>query len=52
MPLTCGSEALGIAVVPAGNHDGGFYETLAQLFATVLKVLEVRAHSPATRARS
>jgi DNA-binding LacI/PurR family transcriptional regulator len=52
MPLTCGAEALGIAVVPAGSYDGGFYETLAQLFATVLKVLEVRAHSPATRARS
>jgi hypothetical protein len=42
MPLTCGPEALGIAVVPAGNHSGGFYETLAQLFATVLKVLDVR----------
>jgi DNA-binding LacI/PurR family transcriptional regulator len=52
MPLTCGAEALGIAVVPAGTQDGGFYETLAELFATVLKVLEVRAHSPAARARS
>jgi DNA-binding LacI/PurR family transcriptional regulator len=52
MPLTCGAEALGIAVVPAGAQAGGFYETLAQLFATVLKVLEVRAHSPAARARS
>lgn len=42
MPLTCGGESLGIAVVPAGTHSGGFYETLAQLFATVLKVLDVR----------
>jgi DNA-binding LacI/PurR family transcriptional regulator len=42
MPLTCGPQPLGIAVVPAGRLDGGFYETLAELFATVLKVLEVR----------
>ena len=42
MPLTCGPESLGIAVVPAGAHDGSFYETLAELFSTVLKVLDVR----------
>jgi DNA-binding LacI/PurR family transcriptional regulator len=42
MPLTCGAEPLGIAVVPAGAHDGSFYETLAEIFATVLKVLEMR----------
>jgi DNA-binding LacI/PurR family transcriptional regulator len=42
MPLTCGAESLGIAVVPAGAHDGSFYETLAELFSTVLKVLDVR----------
>ena len=42
MPLTCGPEPLGIAVVPAGSHDGSFYETLAELFSTILKVLDVR----------
>jgi hypothetical protein len=42
MPLTCGAESLGIAVVPASAHDGAFYETLAELFSTVLKVLQVR----------
>ncbi|HTQ06526.1 MAG TPA: substrate-binding domain-containing protein [Polyangiaceae bacterium] len=42
MPLTCGPQPLGITVLPAGSQDGGFYETLAELFATVLKVLEVR----------
>lgn len=54
MPLTCGPQTLGIAVVPAGSLDGGFYETLAELFATVLKVLEVRRvrQSPTARARS
>ena len=42
MPLTCGAQPLGTAVVPAGAHEGSFYETLAELFSTVLKVLEVR----------
>jgi len=41
-----------VKVVPAEAHSGGFYETLGQLFATVLKVIQVRAHSPAARARS
>jgi DNA-binding LacI/PurR family transcriptional regulator len=42
MPLTCGPETLGIAVIPVSPRDGNFYETLAELFATVLKVLELR----------
>ena len=42
IPLTCGPQPLGITVLPAGSQDGAFYETLAELFATVLKVLEVR----------
>jgi DNA-binding LacI/PurR family transcriptional regulator len=42
MPLTCGPQALGLTVLPAGSQDGGFYETLAELFATILKVLEMR----------
>jgi hypothetical protein len=42
MPLTCGPQALGVAVLPASSRDGNFYETLAELFATVLKVLELR----------
>ncbi len=42
MPLTCGAEWLGIAVLPASSRDGNFYETCAELFATVLKVLQLR----------
>lgn len=42
MPLTCGPQALGIAVVPAVVKDGSFYETLGEVFATILKVLEIR----------
>lgn len=42
MPLTCGPQPLGIAVLPAIVNDGSFYETLAELFATILKVFEVR----------
>jgi DNA-binding LacI/PurR family transcriptional regulator len=42
MPLTCGAQPLGMAVVPASAQEGSFYETLAELFSTVLKVLEVR----------
>jgi DNA-binding LacI/PurR family transcriptional regulator len=42
LPLISGSELLGIAVVPASSRDGAFYETLAELFGTVLKVLELR----------
>jgi DNA-binding LacI/PurR family transcriptional regulator len=46
MPLTCGSESLGVAVIPAIARDGKFYETLAELFATILKVLELRRGIP------
>jgi DNA-binding LacI/PurR family transcriptional regulator len=42
MPLTCGPQLLGIALIPASPRDGNFYETLGELFATVLKVLELR----------
>jgi DNA-binding LacI/PurR family transcriptional regulator len=42
MPLVCGAQPLGMAVVPAGAQEGAFFETLAELFSTVLKVLEVR----------
>jgi hypothetical protein len=42
MPLTCGKDCLGICVIPASPRDGSFYETLGELFATVLKVLELR----------
>jgi hypothetical protein len=42
MPLVCGAQPLGMAVVPAGAQEGSFFETLAELFSTVLKVLEVR----------
>jgi DNA-binding LacI/PurR family transcriptional regulator len=42
MPLTCGPQSLGVAVIPASSRDGKFYETLAELFATILKVLELR----------
>ena len=46
MPLTCGAESLGVAVLPASSRDGKFYETLAELFATILKVLELRRGIP------
>jgi DNA-binding LacI/PurR family transcriptional regulator len=42
MPLTCGPQLLGVAVIPASPRDGNFYETLGELFATILKVLELR----------
>ncbi len=48
MPLTCGPENLGIAVIPASPRDGNFYETLAELFATVLKVLDLRRSTART----
>ena len=46
MPLTCGPQSLGVAVIPASDRDGKFYETLAELFATILKVLELRRGAP------
>jgi DNA-binding LacI/PurR family transcriptional regulator len=46
MPLTCGPQLLGVAVIPASPRDGNFYETLGELFATILKVLELRRATP------
>jgi len=45
MPLTCGKESLGVAVIPASPRDGNFYETLGELFATILKVLDLRRNT-------
>jgi DNA-binding LacI/PurR family transcriptional regulator len=42
LPLTSGERMVGVAVLPASDRDGAFYETIAQLFGTVLKVLELR----------
>jgi DNA-binding LacI/PurR family transcriptional regulator len=46
MPLTCGAESLGVAVIPASPRDGKFYETLGEMFATILKVLDLRRRIP------
>ncbi|HEY3498778.1 MAG TPA: substrate-binding domain-containing protein, partial [Polyangiaceae bacterium] len=53
LPLRYGTEELGIAVVPASNHDGTFYETLAEVFGIVLKGIQVRraAQRPPTPSR-
>jgi len=48
LPLTFGTETLGVAVVPASERDGAFYEALAELFRTVLKVLELRRRAERT----
>ncbi len=42
MPLCYGEQGLGLAVVPASDRDGGFYEVLSDVFGVVLKALEVR----------
>jgi hypothetical protein len=42
LPLTCGAEILGLAATPTSAREGVFYETLAELLGTVLKVLELR----------
>jgi DNA-binding LacI/PurR family transcriptional regulator len=42
LPLTCGAETLGLAATPTSARDGVFYETLAELLGTVLKVLDLR----------
>lgn len=42
LPLTVGAQALGVAVLPAIDREGTFYETLRELFGTVLKVLDLR----------
>jgi DNA-binding LacI/PurR family transcriptional regulator len=47
LPLCYGGEALGVAVLPVGYHDGSFYETLAEMFGIVLKGLQQRSPKPA-----
>jgi len=42
LPLRSAAELLGVAVMPATDRDGTFYETLAELFGSVLKVLDLR----------
>lgn len=42
LPLRYGGQALGVAIVPAGEREGSFYEVVAEVFGTVLKALEVR----------
>jgi phosphoserine phosphatase RsbU/P len=42
LPLRYGEQALGVAVLPASDRDGAFYDTLADVFGSVLKALEVR----------
>ncbi|HEX5098438.1 MAG TPA: hypothetical protein VFV94_03015, partial [Polyangiaceae bacterium] len=42
LPLTSGAQTLGVAVLPAADRDGTFYEALRELFGTVLKVLDLR----------
>lgn len=46
LPLTSGAELLGVAVMPATDRDGAFYEMLAELFGSVLKVLDLRRKAP------
>jgi DNA-binding LacI/PurR family transcriptional regulator len=41
-PLCYGEQGLGLAVVPASDRDGAFYEVLSDVFGVVLKALEVR----------
>jgi DNA-binding LacI/PurR family transcriptional regulator len=47
MPLRYGEQALGLAVLPASDRDGHFYEILADVFGVVLKALEVRRRADA-----
>jgi len=42
LPLCYDGRALGLAVLPASDRDGTFYDTLADVFGSVLKALEVR----------
>ena len=42
LPLTCGKETLGLFAAPTSARDGVFYETLAELLGTILKVLDLR----------
>ncbi len=47
VPLKYGDEPLGIAVLPIGDRDGLFFETLAEVFGIVLKGLQVRRRAEA-----
>ena len=47
LPLTCGAETLGLLAAPTSARDGVFYETLAELLGTVLKVLDLRRRAGA-----
>jgi len=42
LPLHYGDQALGVAIVPASERDGSFYEVLGDVLGVVLKALEVR----------
>jgi len=48
LPLTFGAETLGVAVTPASDRDGAFYEALRELFSTVLQVLALRRRAERT----
>jgi len=45
LPLRYRSEPVGIAVIPTSDHNGAFYETLAEVFGIVLKGIDVRRAS-------
>jgi len=47
VPLRYGDQALGLAVLPASDRDGSIYDTLAEVFGSVLKALEVRRRADA-----
>jgi DNA-binding LacI/PurR family transcriptional regulator len=47
LPLRYDDESLGVAIVPASERDGNFYDALADLFGVVLKALEVRRRADA-----
>ena len=42
LPLRYAGQPFGVAIVPAGEREGSFYEVIAEVFGTVLKALEVR----------
>jgi DNA-binding LacI/PurR family transcriptional regulator len=42
LPITTGAELTGVAVFAASARDGAFYETLAEIAGSVLRVLELR----------
>ncbi len=47
LPLRYEDKALGLAVLPASDRDGSFYDTLAEVLGSVLKALEVRRRADA-----